>query len=107
MKKFIIFSIFFFVLIACVINIGDVNQRKGELISECKKLLKKPKEEVLPVMQKIDMGEPIRIEATSDSTETYYFYKRYVKKRKDRYYDEVILDFKNDIMMKYKVEVVR
>jgi hypothetical protein len=58
-------------------------------------------------MQTIDMGEPTRIEATSDSTETYYFYKRYVKKRKDRYYDKVILDFKKDIMMKYKVEVIR
>jgi hypothetical protein len=88
-------------------NIGDVNQRKGKLIGECKKLLKKPKEEVLPVMQKIDMAEPTRIEATSDSTETYYFYKRYVKKRNDRYYDEVILDFKKDTMMKYKVDVVR
>ena len=88
-------------------NIGDVNHRKGKLISECKKMLKKPKEEVFSVMQKIDMGEPSRIEATSDSTETYYFYKRYVKKRKDRYYDEVILDFKKDIMMKHKVEVVR
>ena len=107
MKKFIIFSIFFFILIACVMNIGDVNQRKGELISECKKLLKKSKTEVLPVMKEIEMGEPARIEATSDSTENYYFYKRYVKKRKDRYYDEVILDFRKDVMMKFKVEVVR
>ena len=106
MKKICLFLILLFML-SCVINIGDVNQRKGELISGCKKLLKKPKEEVLPVMQEIDMGEPVRIEATSDSTETYYFYKRYVKKRKDRYYDKVILDFKKDIMMKYKVEVIR
>ncbi len=106
MRNIYLFLLFIFIF-SCVINIGDVNQRKGELISECKKMLKKPKEEVLPVMQKIDMGEPTRIEATSDSTETYYFYKRYVKKRKDRYYDEVILDFKKDIMMKYKVELVR
>ena len=106
MRKIYLFLLLLFI-ISCVMNIGDVNQRKGELISGCKKLLKKPKEEVLPAMQKIDMGEPVRIEATSDSTETYYFYKRYVKKRKDRYYDKVILDFKKDIMMKYKVEVVR
>lgn len=106
MKKISLFLLLLFML-SCVMNIGDVNQRKGKLISGCKKLLKKPKEEVLPAMLEIDMGEPFRIEATSDSTETYYFYKRYVKKRKDRYYDEVILDFKKDVMMKYKVEVVR
>ena len=106
MKKICLFLLLLFML-SCVMNIGDVNQRKGELISECKKLLKKSKTEVLPVMKEIEMGEPARIEATSDSTETYYFYKRYVKKRKDRYYDEVILDFRKDVMMKFKVEVVR
>ncbi|MCD4796129.1 MAG: hypothetical protein K8R49_03025 [Candidatus Cloacimonetes bacterium] len=106
MKKICLFLLFF-ILISCVMNIGDVNQRKGKLISGCKKLLKKPKEEVLPAMLELDMGEPFKIEATSDSTETYFFYKRYVKKRKNRYYDEVILDFKKDIVMKYKVEVVR
>ncbi|MCK4311144.1 MAG: hypothetical protein KAW88_00235 [Candidatus Cloacimonetes bacterium] len=88
-------------------NIGDVNQRKGELISGCKKLLKKPKDEVLPAMLELDMGEPQEIQTITDSTEVYYFYKRYVTKRKDRYYDKVELNFKNDIMMSYKVEIVR
>ena len=107
MKKSTIFLILSLILISCVMNIGDVNQRKGELISGCKKLFKKPKEEVLPAMLELDMGDPDKITAITDSTEVYYFYKRYVKKRKDRYYDKVELNFKNDIMMKYKVEVVR
>ena len=94
-------------LISCVINIGDVNQRHGELNSRCKKLLKKQKDEVYSVMQELEMGTPERVIATSDSTETAYFYKRYVKKRKDRYYDEIVLDFKKDILIKFKVDLVR
>jgi len=106
MKK-LITAILLLSLISCVINIGDVNQRHGELNKECKKLLKKQKEEVYSAMQEIEMGTPEKIIATSDSTETAYFYKRYVKKRKDRYYDEVILDFKHDILQKFKVDLVR
>ena len=94
-------------LISCVINIGDVNQRHGELNRECKKLLKKQKEEVYTAMQELEMGTPEKVIVTSDSTETVYLYKRYVKKRKDRYYDEIILDFKKNVLMKFKVDLVR
>ena len=106
MKK-LLFAILLLSLISCVINIGDVNQRHGELNKECKKLLKKQKEEVYSVMQEIEMGTPEKVIATSDSTETAYFYKRYVKKRRNRFYDEIILDFKNDILIKFKVDLVR
>ena len=58
-------------------------------------------------MQKLEMENPERVVATSDSTETAYFYKRYIKKRKNRFYDEVILDFKNDVLVKFKVDLVR
>ncbi len=94
-------------LISCVINIGDVNQRHGELNRGCKKLLKKQKEEVYTAMQELEMGTPEKIIVTNDSTETVYFYKRYVKKRKDRYYDEIILDFRKDVLIKFKVDLVR
>ena len=106
MKK-LIFAILLLSLISCVINIGDVNQRHGELKKECKKLLKKQKEVIYSAMLELEMGTPEKIIATSDSTETAYFYKRYVKKRKDRYYDEIILDFTNDILLKFKVNLVR
>ena len=106
MKK-LLFAILLIALISCVINIGDMNQRHGELNKECKKLLKKQKEEVYSAMQEMEMGTPEKVIATSDSTETAYFYKRYVKKRKDRFYDEIILDFRNDILMKFKVDLVR
>ena len=96
-----------FLVISCVINIGDVNQRHGELNKECKKLLKKNKEVVFATMQKLEMENPERVVATSDSTENAYFYKRYIKKRKNRFYDEVILDFKNDVLVKFKVDLVR
>ncbi|MBT3754969.1 MAG: hypothetical protein HOD64_05745 [Candidatus Cloacimonetes bacterium] len=99
--------ILLFLVISCVINIGDVNQRHGELNKECKKLLKKNKEVVFATMQKLEMENPERVVATSDSTETAYFYKRYIKKRKNRFYDEVILDFKNDVLVKFKVDLVR
>ena len=94
-------------LISCVINIGDVNQRHGELNKECKKLIKKNKEVVFATMQDLEMETPEKIITTSDSTETAYFYKRYIKKRKDRFYDEVILDFKNDVLVKFKIDLVR
>ena len=106
MKK-LLFAILLISLLSCVINIGDVNQRHGELNKECKKLLKKQKEEVYSAMQEMVMGTPERVITTSDSTETAYFYKRYVKKRKDRFYDEIILNFSNDILMKFKVDLVR
>ncbi len=100
-------AILLLLLISCVINIGDVNQRHGELNKECKKLLKKNKEVVFTAMQDLEMETPERVIATSDSTETIYFYKRYIKKRKNRFYDEVILDFKNDVLVKFKVDLVR
>ena len=106
MKK-LLFAILLISLISCVINIGDMNQRHGELNKECKKLLKKQKEEVYSAMQEMEMGTPEKVIATSDSTETAYFYKRYVKEHKDRFYDEIILDFRNDILMKFKVDLVR
>lgn len=106
MNKLLI-AILLLSLISCVINIGDVNQRHGELNRECKKLLKKQKEEVYTAMQELEMGTPEKVISTSDSTETAYFYKRYVKKRKDRYYDEIILDFRKDILIKFKVDLVR
>lgn len=106
MNKLLI-ALLLLALISCVINIGDVNQRHGELNKSCKKLLKKQKEEVYSAMQELEMGTPERIITTSDSTETAYFYKRYVKKRKDRYYDEIILDFKKDVLIKFKVDLVR
>lgn len=103
----LILAILLLSLISCVINIGDMNQRHGELNRECKKLLKKQKEEVYSAMQELEMGTPEKVIATSDSTETSYFYKRYITKRKDRYYDEIILDFKNDILIKFKVDLIR
>ena len=106
MKK-LLFAILLLSLISCVINIGDVNQRHGELNRECKKLLKKQKEEVYTAMQELEMGTPEKVIVTNDSTETAYFYKRYVKKRKDRYYDEIILDFRKDVLIKFKVDLVR
>jgi len=106
MKK-LLFAILLISLISCVINIGDMNQRHGELNKECKKLLKKQKEEVYSAMQEMVMGTPERVITTSDSTETAYFYKRYVKEHKDRFYDEIILDFRNDILIKFKVDLVR
>ncbi len=106
MNKFIL-AILLLSLISCVINIGDVHQRHGELNRECKKLLKQQKEEVYSAMLELEMGTPEKVIAASDSTETAYFYKRYVTKRKDRYYDEIILDFKNDILIKFKVDLIR
>jgi hypothetical protein len=103
----VIMAILLLFLFSCVINIGDVNQRHGELNRECKKLLKKQKVEVHSVLKDLEMGTPERVIATSDSTETEYFYKRYVSKRKDRYYDEIILDFTNNVLLKFKVNIVR
>lgn len=94
-------------LLSCVINLGDKNQRHGELNKECKKLLKKQKEEVYSAMQGMEMGTPEKVITTSDSTETAYFYKRYIEEHKDRFYDEIILDFRNDILIKFKVDLVR
>ena len=106
MKK-LLFAILLLSLISCVINIGDMNQRHGELNKKCKKLLKKPKEEVYSAMKGMEMGTPEKVITTSDSTETVYFYKRYVKEHKDRFYDEIILDFRKDVLIKFKVDLVR
>jgi len=106
MKKLFLILLLFSI-ISCVINIGDVNQRHGELKKSCKSLLKKPKTQVYSEMLRMDMGAPESVIVTSDSTETVYFYKRYVTKNKNRYYDEIIFDFKNDVLKKFKVNLVR
>lgn len=103
----ILYMIFIISILSCVINIGDVNQRHGELNKSCKKLLEQSKQQVYSEMLKLDMGKPEKIITTSDSTETVFFYKRYLERDKNRYYDEIILDFRNDILRKFKVDLVR